>query len=372
MATKRTPGYRVGTLEKGLAILETLEASARPLSVKDVAEATGIERTGVFRLLSTLVHRGYVTRDAGRKYSCLQWRRKLTLAYLAPLHANPFQEDLLAGIEAAAAHPHIRLLALENGVEDAQSATENAIRVSGSGADVAAFFQPDAAIAHMLASRFAEASLPRITVCSPVEGVVYVGPENYACGKLAGRRLALHALSRWQGNIDFMAALEPSQMGAESLARVSGMKHECAAMLGRRCQFRVLHTTSRVYREEARRVFGEVLAGLPSGARVALGCFNDPVALGALDAARAVGRAGDVAVISQNGTEEARAELLRPDTGLIATIGYFPRLWGEKLVRLAMSMANGQAVPPSVSVETAVLTRGNVRRYYPEPAAHSV
>jgi ribose transport system substrate-binding protein len=357
--------YRVGTLEKGLILLERLEKSRRPLSVAEIAAATGFERTGVFRLLSTLEERGYVARREDRRYTCLQWHRTLKVAYLAPLSGNPLRCDLLGGVERAADRPHIELTVFDNAVDDAEAAERNALRLARSGADVAVFFEPDAAIAHLLASRLAGMGLPHLTVCSPVEGVVYLGPNNYHCGKLAGHTLGLHVLSHWKGEVDWLIALEPAQMGAESLARVAGMEFACAAVLGRRPRFRVIHTPTRRYREEARELVAGLLRELPPAARIALATFNDPTALGALDAFRAAGREDRVAALSHSGTEEARAELARPRTSLIASIGYFPERWGEPIMRLAAAMAARQAVEPASSVETAVLRRDNLKLYYP-------
>jgi ribose transport system substrate-binding protein len=48
-----------------------------------------------------------------------------------------------------------------------------------------------------------------------------------------------------------------------------------------------------------------------------IGAINDPSALGALRAMEEAGRAETCAVMGQNASLEARAELRNPDTGLI-------------------------------------------------------
>lgn len=53
--------YHAPALEKGLDILELLASSAEPLSKKDIAQMTGRSVGEIFRVLSVLVRRGYVT-----------------------------------------------------------------------------------------------------------------------------------------------------------------------------------------------------------------------------------------------------------------------------------------------------------------------
>ncbi|MBY6195712.1 IclR family transcriptional regulator [Vibrio hangzhouensis] len=53
--------YHAPALEKGLDILELLASSAEPVSKKDIAQMTGRSVGEIFRVLSVLVRRGYVT-----------------------------------------------------------------------------------------------------------------------------------------------------------------------------------------------------------------------------------------------------------------------------------------------------------------------
>lgn len=51
------------TALKALQVLEAVAVSSVPVSVNDVAEAVGIDKTTVYRMLMTLVEAGYVNRD---------------------------------------------------------------------------------------------------------------------------------------------------------------------------------------------------------------------------------------------------------------------------------------------------------------------
>ncbi|MCI3208698.1 MULTISPECIES: IclR family transcriptional regulator [Pandoraea] len=56
----------VSALSRGLALLETITASVTPLTVKELAEQTGLPRPTVARIASTLVNAGYVRQLEGK------------------------------------------------------------------------------------------------------------------------------------------------------------------------------------------------------------------------------------------------------------------------------------------------------------------
>jgi predicted ArsR family transcriptional regulator len=52
--------YLIPILSKALDVLEFLEQSHAPVTLEDVYQKTQISKTSVYRILKTLVHRGYV------------------------------------------------------------------------------------------------------------------------------------------------------------------------------------------------------------------------------------------------------------------------------------------------------------------------
>src|ERR1039457_574192 len=69
--------YSVGTLQKGLSVLEELEKTARAMNIAELADATGVQRSAVFRLLCTLEERGYVERLKDKRYRSLLVHRRV-------------------------------------------------------------------------------------------------------------------------------------------------------------------------------------------------------------------------------------------------------------------------------------------------------
>jgi ribose transport system substrate-binding protein len=92
---------------------------------------------------------------------------------------------------------------------------------------------------------------------------------------------------------------------------------------------------------------------------------NDPSALGALRAFQEAGRASECAIVGQNAEPEARAELRRPHTPLIASVAYFPEKYGTHLLRLAVDILERKPTPPAVFIKHQLITPENVDHFCP-------
>src|SRR3546814_17400974 len=57
--------YANGSLERGAAIVECVGNANGPLTLTEVAEATGLSRSTAFRLLAALCRLGFVHKDRG-------------------------------------------------------------------------------------------------------------------------------------------------------------------------------------------------------------------------------------------------------------------------------------------------------------------
>jgi len=355
--------YRVGTLEKGLTILEALDKNAGALSIQEVAAATGIQRAAVFRLLCTLEARGYVARLENKRYRLTSRRRRIRLGYMAPFTGTAYRGELLDGLRRAAAAGNADLLELDNPEDDAEAALANVQRLIDARVDMALMFQPFERIGHMAADRFFGASIPFITIEVPIQGGVYFGANNFRAGRLAGQALGRFARMKWKGQFDRLVLLESSSVSTNVQARLAGVVVGLGEETGAVEESHVVHLDGQIHEESGRRAMAELLAHTKPKARLLISCFNDNTAMGALEAVRAAGREPYVAIVGQNGTE-SRRELRNPESCLIASVAFFPERYGEKLVALALSLVNHEHVPPAVYSEHVVLDHRNVNRYY--------
>lgn len=63
-------GYNIGSLERGMKILELLAGNNEPMGVTDLARILNLDKSMVFRLLATLKSKGYVEQNPEtRKYT---------------------------------------------------------------------------------------------------------------------------------------------------------------------------------------------------------------------------------------------------------------------------------------------------------------
>jgi ribose transport system substrate-binding protein len=60
--------YLIPILSKALDVIELLEQHHAPLTLEDVYQKTHISKTSVYRILKTLVHRGYLAQSQNGQY----------------------------------------------------------------------------------------------------------------------------------------------------------------------------------------------------------------------------------------------------------------------------------------------------------------
>ena len=88
---KRFSGVPV--LMRTLDIIELLRESDSPLRIIDISNVTGVSQTTTYRVLWTLVRRGYVVRDVERRFSLLN-RPEINIPQIEPqlmrLHATEY------------------------------------------------------------------------------------------------------------------------------------------------------------------------------------------------------------------------------------------------------------------------------------------
>jgi len=356
--------YRVGTLEKGLDVLELLDRSSLPLNIQQIAAASGIQRNAVFRLLCTLEQRGYVERLENKKYRPTTRRRRVMIGYCAPLTGTSFRVDLVDSIHRAAEPAGVDVLVVDSREDDPEAILKNAQLLIDAKVDVAMGFQPVEAMIHAVADCFAQAHIPFISIEHLVPGAIYFGANNYRAGKLAGEVLGRFAREHWRGQFDRVVLVDYSTASTAVQARMAGVLVGVREVLGRVDESRVVRLASDGHVSMARGVMDQFLRGQQRDARLLISGFNDPTAVGVLEALRAHNWEQNAAIVGHNATEESREELRNPKSRLIASIAFFAEHYGEKLVRLALSLASKEQVPPAVYTEHIVLDSHNIDSYY--------
>ncbi len=73
--------YLIPILSKTLDVLELLDREHVPATLEDVYRKTRICKTGIYRLLKTIVHRGYLAQTQNGQYRPVSRPRRLRFGF---------------------------------------------------------------------------------------------------------------------------------------------------------------------------------------------------------------------------------------------------------------------------------------------------
>lgn len=90
-------------------------------------------------------------------------------------------------------------------------------------------------------------------------------------------------------------------------------------------------------------------------------CNNDGMALGVVEAVKAAGLQGKVAVFGTDGISDAYKSIAAGD--LTGTVDSFPVLTGEVAMETALRLVGGQKLPRVVATPQALITKDNLAKY---------
>jgi ribose transport system substrate-binding protein len=321
-------------------------------------------------MLYTLEHKGWVEKiPGGRKYRCVQRKRRYRVGFATISGQFPFSADVSRGLARAAEEFGIELITLDN-CYDAEIALLNARALVESKVDFAIEFQAHERVAPVIAHIFAEANIPCLAIDIPQPGAVFFGADNYQAGLIAGRALGDYARKHWDGKVDKVILLDMPLVGPTPQPRITGACDGIQEVIGPIADTGFIHIDTQGTVEDAYRAVNDVINGLPAGVKVLIATMTDPSAVGAVRAVEEAGRAAHTAVMGHNATIEARMEMRRKKTCLIGSVGYFPEKYGEQIIPLVVNILGGGAVPPAVYIQHVLINRENVDQFYPHDHSH--
>ncbi len=213
--------YLIPILSKALDVLELLEQSHAPVTLEDVYQKTQISKTSVYRILKTLVHRGYVAQAQNGLYRLVSRPRRLRFGFAAQSGEMPFSVAVAQSITQAAAAAGVEMLMLDNRY-DPDIAIQNAEIFVEKRVDLVLEFQVEERVAPRVAHIFKKADIPLVAIDVPHPNATYFGVDNFDVGYEAGTLLAQHALRKWKGKVDWILGIGFSEAGSFVEARVTG------------------------------------------------------------------------------------------------------------------------------------------------------
>jgi ribose transport system substrate-binding protein len=263
----------------------------------------------------------------------------------------------------AAADEKIDLVTLDNEF-NSKLAIRNADLLIREKVDLVFEHQGDEHVSAVVSNKFIEAGIPMIAIHVPHPGATYFGPDNYNAGLIGGRYLGRWAKQAWQGQVDYIILLELPRAGLFARSRLTGTLVGIKEVLPDIDDSHVLFLNGQgrygpsleAVRKHVRR---------RGGARALVCGINDPSTIGGIRAFEEAGAGANCAGLGQGASIEARAELRRQRTPLVASVGYFPERYGEPLIQLALQILGKKPVPPATFTQPRLIVPGNVDHYYP-------
>lgn len=346
--------YLIPILSKTLDVIELLETEKKPLNLEQIHQRTGISKTTVFRILHTLVHRGYVSRPEDGAYRLVSRPRKLRFGFGGQSGTLPFSNAVTESLRKAAMAAGVDLLVLDNRY-DGNVARQNAEDFVASNVDLVIEFQTEQYVAPIIGDRLSAAGIPLIAVDIPHPHAIYFGIDNFRAGFDAGTLLADAAERHWGGKVDLVVGLDLPKAGPLVQSRITGSFEAIKARLSHIPQEKYIRLDGAGLRDESYRVMLNLLKKQRNAKRILVAVNNDINALGAIDAARELKCERSLLVVGHDCIPEAMEEMKRKHSPLVGSVSHEVASYGPRLIQLGLAMVKGESVSPYNYVEHRVV-----------------
>jgi ribose transport system substrate-binding protein len=349
-------------IEAAARVLDVLELVNRREAVRltDVVSELNMIKSSAFRFLYTLERKGYIERAPdGRSF---RRRRPQQVGFVSISDKIPFVGQVEQSITQEAERAGLTLLLRHHYFDPALmiAAVDELLQL---GIAVLICYNPDEHISHLIADRCAQAQVPVIAITFPVPGARLFGINNYRAGLLGGEGLGEHLEARWSSKVNQVVLLDIPGSSPAQQARMTGMLEGLRKFVHVPATA-VTHLHAERESGTAYDLMRDLLREKARSRRIAVLSYNDVNALGALRAVNEAERSHDVRIVSQGGVAEVRTAI-RKGGALWGAVAHFPERFGSRLIPLVLGILRGEAPPQTTYTEHVLLTRANLRRYYP-------
>jgi ribose transport system substrate-binding protein len=359
-STKIKRLYLIPILSKALDVLEVLEESHAPVTLEDVYQKTQISKTSVYRILKTMVHRGYVAQTQAGLYRLVSRPKRLRFGFAAQSAEMPFSVAVAQSVTAAAAASGVELLMLDNRY-DPDIAIQNAEEFVAKRVDLVLEFQVEERVAPHVAHIFKRAEIPMVAIDVPHPNATYFGVDNFEVGYEAGTLLSEHALRKWRGKVDWVLGVGFAEAGSFVQGRITGAFEGIRKRLDNPPADHFVQIEGRGMRQPSKLAVSEFLRNHRKGERILVAAATDSSALGVLDAARDFGCEPDIAIVGQDCIPEVLEEMRSGKSAIIGSISHEVESYGPRLIQLGISLLRGYAVLPYNYVQHKTVTSETLR-----------
>ncbi|HYO43585.1 MAG TPA: substrate-binding domain-containing protein [Candidatus Limnocylindrales bacterium] len=209
-----------------------------------------------------------------------------------------------------------------------------------------------------------------IDITQPPCEVAFMGANNSEAGRIAGAAAGKFAKEEWACDYTSYISLESTGAKAASDARMGGFRKgftEYCPLINEKIQPDVDRT------DKAIGTMADVFTATPGERLIVVGINEDGV-IGALAAAKTLGREKDVFVAGQGADEFAWKDIACNPQYIGSTL-YFPENYGKTLIPAILDILGGKAitadgaggtVPQNLFTTHALVNSENIRDFYPQ------
>jgi ribose transport system substrate-binding protein len=369
--------YLIPILSKALDVIELLEQDNTPLTLEDVYQRTNISKTSVYRILKTLVHRGYLAQTPSGQYRLVSRPRRLRFGFAVQSAEMPFSEAVAQSVVAAAAASGVELIVLDNRYDPAV-AVHNAEEFVAKRVDLVLEFQVEEAAAPRIAHIFKKAEIPMVAIDVPHPNATYFGVDNFEVGYEAASILAQFAQRQWRGMVDRVVGVGFREAGSFVQNRIAGAFDGIQDRFKDLTPDQFVQIEGKGMREASNRAMSEYLRVRNPGEHTLVAAATDSSALGVLDAVRKAGQEANFAIVGQDCIPEVLEEMRTGSSAIVGSISHEPETYGPRLIQLGISILRGYTVPPYNYAHHRVVTpdtlsaEDKARKPAPEKSTHAI
>ena len=272
------------------------------------------------------------------------------------------------GMVAAAEELGVELV-LANNEYDGAKAVRNADDMITKGVDGFIEFNIDESVGPVIMEKMNEAGIPVIAVDIPMEGAAFFGANNVVAGEVAGVRLGEVSQERWGGEPDCLLLVEDSTSGETVLNRVTQMPTGMREVFPDFSDDKVFYIDSGTDAATCQKMVSDFLLAHPDYSKIAIGSFNDVIAVATLAAIETAGREADCIMVAENEYGyldylKANPDRDEADEVWVGGVAFFFDRYGEYTMNAMVDVLNGGEMPENIYVDHEVVTRANAQELF--------
>ena len=191
----------------------------------------------------------------------------------------------------------------------------------------------------------------------------FMGANNNRAGVIAGRGVGALMKAKFNCKYDAIILMESPGVGSVNEARIGGNRQGFAEVCGALDLSKVKSIDS-TFLEKATASFKDALTTLPDAKTIVVMAMNDDSCLGALAAAKQVGRQGDIYLGCHGGDPTSWCNI-KTNPNWAGDAAYFPERYGEIGIPYLIKAAKGIAIPSALPVNHVFINSSNISKYYP-------